>query len=453
MNIIELLFWFRRDQREARQEERDTRRLGLEYRQELHTLFDRDISAWQKLFDSERDEAKKEQLQRELLRRIRAQALLLDDAIVRHPDFQMMPSGPTTLLGEPGPSTTLAARLRALAQDLIRTDRPEQALHILSLIQEMDPGPDPWIRIDKAHAFEHMGKIDDAVNELNSALGQAQTRRRALAEKALLLVETGRQSEAMVVAEQMLAEGDDPAAAYVISGVAGSQGQHDRALQIIDNAAMRWPGDPSLLSMRLRLRVENDAPDVVQAANELLAVDPQDHEAYVILGERHLKEGQTQAAVDAAAKAVDLSPKCTRGRLLLSDALCSNHEFEKALAELDVAGQLDPANPWVPFLRARVLIEALYSQDQIRLSHRLVSVRLILSALSAAIEHPAASATFKAKALVVRAMVYLSCHAWEMGSADAHDATQLGLPQDFEELAVRKLEECTERIPGPSGTE
>lgn len=449
MDILSALFWWRRDRREARQEERDAERLRRESRHELHTLLDRDVSAWQKLFDSERDEGEREQLRQELLRRLRAQAVLLDDAIVRHPDFQTLPSNAAELLGEGNTGPGIPRRLTALAGELIRDGHSEQALQILCLAQEVDPQPNPWIALEKAHALSHVGQMDQAVGEFDALASQPSMRRRALTEKSLLLMQFGRQTEAMAVAEVLLAEGDDPIAAYVLSTIASWQGQHDRALQLLDQALARWPGHPVLLSIRLRVKVRNDALDVVQAANELLAVDPDDSEAYRVLAERYLKDGDIQGAMGAASKAVELDPKSVQSRLLLARSLARDNQREKALAEIDIAGQLEPANPQVPFVHALVFLEG---PDDGQHEERRSMRRLVVSALSAVIEQPTTPPAFKAQALVTRGMMYFNCDAWEMGSADIDEAIQIGLPKDFEELAARKLIELTEAIPKPPPT-
>jgi predicted Zn-dependent protease len=189
MDVLSLLFRWRRDQREARQDARDAQRLRRESREELHTLVDRDVSVWQKLFDSERDEGKREELRDELVRRLRAQAVLLDSAIVGHPEFQTLPANAARMLGEGNTSSNIQARLTRLAEDVIREGQCERALTILCLAQEIDPQPDPWITLAKAHALSHAGQFDEAVVELDELIAQPEMRRRGLTEKSLLLMQ------------------------------------------------------------------------------------------------------------------------------------------------------------------------------------------------------------------------------------------------------------------------
>jgi tetratricopeptide (TPR) repeat protein len=444
MDILNAIFWWRRDQREARQEARDAQRLKRESRQELHGLFDREIGALQKLFDVEQDEARKEKIRQEFANRLMAQVVLLDEDIVRHPDFRMVPSSATTLLGKGSGAVSVPARLRSLADEITKKGHPEQTLEVLSLVEELEPEPSPWTAIYKAHAFDRMGKIDDALAELDRAMSQASTHRRALADKCALLMQAGRTADAMAAAEQLLAEEDDVIASYLLGVVADSQGERQRAVEIIDRAVERWPDDPSLLSMRLRLKAKDDAPDIVQAAEEVLRVDPRNDEAYALLAERYLKEGNAGAAVEASAKAVELSSNSVRRHLLLAEAFSKDGRFEEALAEIDLAGRLDPADPWVPVARVYVLDAKAPGGD-----HRLVSQRLTLSALSAVIEHPAASASLKAWALVVRGFTYSGCLEWDAGSADFSDAGKLEVPKEFEELLVGKLQEVIDSFPKP----
>lgn len=436
-----MIFWWRRDQREARQEARDAQRLKRESRQELHALFDRDVGAWEKLFDAEQDEAKKERIRQEFTNRLMAQVVLLDEAIVRHPEFRMLPSSATVLLGKGSVSVSVPARLRSLADEITKKGHPEQALQVLSLVEELDPEPSPWTRIYKAHAFDRMGKIDDALAELDHATSQASTHRRALADKCALLVHARRTVDAMAAAEQLLAEEDDVIASYLVSVVADSQGQRKRAVDVIDRAIGRWPDDPSLLNVRLRLKVESGAPDVMQAAEKAVEANPADDEVYLILARWHLKEGNSRSAVEYAAKAVEIDANSVTSRLLLAEALAASGDYDKALGEVGDAGHLEPTNPWVPFMRAKVLVERMNTVEAWQEGER-----HLLSACSAVIEHPNASQLLRIRALILRGFAHMARHDWDMMQADLLDAEHHGMPEDMRELVMRVLKDTAAAI-------
>lgn len=117
-------------------------------------------------------------------------------------------------------------------------------------------------------------------------------------------------------------------------------------------AELRQRGDVTLLPqalaalLALRMKLE-DWRGVVETAQELLALDDANADAWAMLGDAYSRLDEEKAASDAYARAVTLAADNAMLRRNYANALITLKRLDEAAAQLAVAAQLEPDAPYL----------------------------------------------------------------------------------------------------------
>ncbi|HEY5775650.1 MAG TPA: tetratricopeptide repeat protein [Xanthomonadales bacterium] len=107
----------------------------------------------------------------------------------------------------------------------------------------------------------------------------------------------------------------------------------------------------ALLSFESSARTNGDIPWVIaeaqsrEAMEKALTLNPENAEAYVVMGLLHDRSRDTPEAIPAYEKAIELNPSYSEAYVLLADAAMRSGQQDRAWAALDMARSLDPVSP------------------------------------------------------------------------------------------------------------
>ncbi|MFZ5569124.1 MAG: tetratricopeptide repeat protein [Thermodesulfobacteriota bacterium] len=152
----------------------------------------------------------------------------------------------------------------------------------------------------------------------------------------------------------------DPAAKVSLGVVLTETGHYEEARETLDEAVALNPGNPLANAERglLNLLTERTA----EARSDLdaaYAADPTYHPALNCKALALLKEGETDAAIDLLLASGVIEPKRSQTHSFLAVAYHQKREFEKALAEIELAAELDPRDS-LPHLIANYIHQDTY---------------------------------------------------------------------------------------------
>jgi non-specific serine/threonine protein kinase len=114
----------------------------------------------------------------------------------------------------------------------------------------------------------------------------------------------------------------------------GVEGRRDEIRELTDQALDRDPGLAPAWAARARLLLmEADAEGATRAAKKAVEIDPEDPEAYTILGDALIRNGQTAAGFAELERAVDVGQGHLGARARLARQLFDHGRLDEAAAE------------------------------------------------------------------------------------------------------------------------
>ena len=165
-----------------------------------------------------------------------------------------------------------------------------------------------------------------------------------LLQQAMAHHREGRLAEAEALYRQILETAPGHVdALYLLSAVAGQQGQYDRAVELADQALLSHPGIAELHANRgialYRLQRYQSARE---SFDEAIRLKPDYAEAYSNCGGALNELGQYQAALEKFNKAIELNPDYAEAYSNRGNALTGLAQHAAALASFDAAIRLKP---------------------------------------------------------------------------------------------------------------
>ncbi|MBD3336387.1 MAG: tetratricopeptide repeat protein, partial [Candidatus Eisenbacteria bacterium] len=272
------------------------------------------------------------------LPRLRAAARL-------EPDTEAYPSGLIRVLGALGRSDEAPQELEAvlggeaesarwlhrLGLLLLRQNQPRAALRMFRQVVERDPqDARAWLVIGDLQA--EAGRVDEALSAYRQVLEIQPRNMRAPRRLLPLLVRREEWSAAREIFAGILGEEPDPVRnALQLSRWLVRQERSEDAVSLIDAALEEHPREENLLRARLRLSVENLSPRrVLDAAEALLAVDPENLEALRLRAAATADMGRVADALELLNRMRSLAPDDVPSRLLTGQLHASRGDWERA---------------------------------------------------------------------------------------------------------------------------
>jgi tetratricopeptide (TPR) repeat protein len=220
---------------------------------------------------------------------------------------------------------------------LLREGRYADALVELNWARDLDPGS-PEVAYWAASALAETGKADAALVELDESIDQIGADAGLLGLRAALLVDLGRDHEALDVIDRLRrlnARADD---LDRLEGLASKRaGKPERAVELLEAVVEADPGDTEACVELAGALV--DLGRTAEAIPLLDAVPPDDDmaaQARAYRGEAELAEGDREAALEEFTTAVDLDAANAWYRAQLVQTAWELGDMETARRHLDV---------------------------------------------------------------------------------------------------------------------
>ena len=269
-----------------------------------------------------------------------------------------------------------AAATLGLGDVLRRQNRPDEARRLLDQAKADDP-TNASVRLALSEMYSASGKFDEALKEVNALPRQSWTPRVAFV-AGTLSVRTGNFPDAVTIlksVKQMIpahpaprywlgyallgvkrpveavvefqaAVEKDPNNGLMHFGLATAlveAGRSREALAELNKLAKPLEKMPQyhLLVGRTQLSL-GATDDAIKAGRTAVALAPQNAAAYTLIGTAYAAKGDVRAAHEAFAKAVEVDPTFTPGRVALGHIYNAEKKPEDAIKEYDAAIVQDP---------------------------------------------------------------------------------------------------------------
>ena len=428
MDILSVLFRWRRDQREARQEARDEKRLYRESRRDLFELLGQSVAICERRASLAPGDP---ELSRELGERLRLQQLVVDREIGIHPKSPLL-TGPPALPTPGGKSQPdVKGRLVTVVEGLLKSGQCSSGLELLDLADEASRTFDPQIVYLRTRCLEDLGRVEEALTEVERLIASSGDKGRAQSMKCFLLLRANRAREARTLAETMFAEDEDQRAFATLSAVALSQQHYDEAFRLTKEAVKRWPGDPILLEANLLASRAANLGHPASIARQILDVSPNDPLALETLGSDLLSDGRAQEALTHALKLVEVEPHNCDAHILLARVFQEIGDRDGVLRQAEIAGKLAPNDFRIPVIRLMMVSLGSATDEE--------SFRQILTESTAVILNPKTPGRLRASVLLLRGMSLAAYGATELADLDFREAMSGELPKSVWKAAVTPL--------------
>lgn len=210
-------------------------------------------------------------------------------------------------------------------------------------------------------AIEVKGLIDDARYDeaetlLQSLLAERPGDPALTSDLAVVYQKTGRSSEALRLLQEGLERDPDyPLYHLRIGRSYADQKEFEQAVEHLDRAIEINPALAEAHELRGKcLMLLNRVREARKAFETALANDPRLPPSLVYMALFEADTGQWDSAIDYASRAIAIDPEISRAHVLLGWALAERGEFPEAERALERAAELEPNNPQIPAIRARV---------------------------------------------------------------------------------------------------
>ncbi len=249
---------------------------------------------------------------------------------------------------------------------LISQRRFEDALSVADKL-----GGDPRQRLTslllrgQVLAVEH--KLDDSLASYTKAMQVDPASQPALYGHAIVLESMQRYADATKDLRAILALNPRNMGAYLkLAEIAARQNQDGQVRAILMQAIKASPQDPApRLALARYLGSRGDRAGALNAANDLLKVQPRSAQGLAILSTLQLSMGKKAEAVAAARRLVGLDPRAPDAQILLGNALYANGDRTGANGALKNAVQLASNSPQVRLAQINLLFAEKDSQGAI----------------------------------------------------------------------------------------
>jgi tetratricopeptide (TPR) repeat protein len=165
--------------------------------------------------------------------------------------------------------------------------------------------------------------------------------------RASLLLQVGRVDEAVPDIQEALKLNPDSGAAYALQTIlAVVRNEKDKAVDLAEKSIKLAPGSPApLIALSYALQAKANLKGALNAAEQATVRAPQDALAWARLSELWLSLGDLDKSLDAARRAADLNPKFSRTQTVLGFAYLAQVKIRKAREAFEEAVRLDSTDP------------------------------------------------------------------------------------------------------------
>lgn len=137
-----------------------------------------------------------------------------------------------------------------------------------------------------------------------------------------------------------------PAAYLMLSDLMVYSGEPGKAIEILQQARQRFPGNPRIASQMARIHLFTDQPEESRKQiQEAFRQNPQTLEGYLALGALARQQGDAKGAESAYLAAVTLKPEDDRGWYGLGSVASEKENVKKGRADLKQALAIQPDGP------------------------------------------------------------------------------------------------------------
>lgn len=213
-------------------------------------------------------------------------------------------------------------------------------------IPSSEEAQSPDFFVARAASKLTLGLINEAREDLDTALRLDSSNANALAQRALMAAVANDTDEAQRLADQALTASPNSVSAllalsYAAQADADAAGAEDaarRAVEIEPEDPLAWDRYAEALVALGRYR------EALDTAARALVIDRSDAHARAVQGYAYLGERRTPSAIDAFADAVDIDPGLPLARIGLAIARAQDKDTVAGRQELEIAVALDPKN-------------------------------------------------------------------------------------------------------------
>ena len=217
----------------------------------------------------------------------------------------------------------------------------------LAKLASIDPeGRNATFFVCRAAMLLHVGRIEQALPDIQQAQALDPQNGDALALKAIVAVVQNRPTEAVDIARQALQHEPRSASAHIaLSYALQARFKLSDALVAAQAAVAKAPGSGLAWARLADLQLSVGALDKgVIAARKAVERAPQTAHAHTILGFAHLTRIETEKAREAFNQSIVLDSAAPLPRLGLGLANIRDGDLEKGRSEIEIAAGLDPGN-------------------------------------------------------------------------------------------------------------
>lgn len=193
----------------------------------------------------------------------------------------------------------------------------------------------------------HRGDLKQAESFFARVPADSEKELLALGRAAALI--QGEQFKSALDALQRLISTPDikqPAAYLMLSDLMVYSGEPGKAVETLQQARQRFPGNPRIASQTARVHLFSDQPDESgKQIQEAFKQNPQALDAYLALGALAKRQGDAKGAASAYLAAVTLKPEDDRGWYGLGSVESEKEDVKKGRANLKHALAIQPNGP------------------------------------------------------------------------------------------------------------
>jgi tetratricopeptide (TPR) repeat protein len=241
-----------------------------------------------------------------------------------------------------------------LALALVDEGKPTEAIPHFLVALRLDPN-EPIIRNDYASALLDIGRVDEAIAQLQETLRRSPDY--APARKTLGLVTQHRfRAELEHSQAALAAHPDDPAAHVSFAQLLADMGRRDEAISHYQQALRLDPSNATahynLANLLAEYGRNDDALSHYSAAARLAPNDPR---IQINLGNLFLKQAHWDQAIAAYADALQVDPNAFEAHNNIAIAFANRGDLAQATAHFREAARLSPQQPEIHSELAEIL--------------------------------------------------------------------------------------------------
>lgn len=233
--------------------------------------------------------------------------------------------------------------------------------------QALTSDTSPTIVRDKIRALIQLGRLDDAIAEVNALIARKPNDVATLKDAADIYHTMDRYDDALKILTDALKIAPNDGDIYLRRTILwGEKSMHDQALSDLNRAtALLGPKVDVLLIGSQIYRQGKDFKKAHDAASAAVKADPKSSDAWAELGEDEWFMHDFKSAMTHAMKAVSLNSSCSRAHVVLAQAYLSNKEYEKSIEQANLALKFAPNATMGHIVKGQALGESGKTQQAI----------------------------------------------------------------------------------------